>query len=344
MTPALFAHIDGGSERDVTAAANLSAFDSCDIVPRVLRSVHHGNTRFAIGSISRPHPIMLAPVGWQAAIHPQAERATAMAASATQTCFIASTMSSLTFEDIAAASGADRWFQLYFQPDRVVTLDLVRRAETAGYTAIVVTVDTPIQIPSHRAEAAGFRHEGSPANLCDYPVRLETAVDRDGSAILNGFMRSVPTWSDIEWLVGATDLPIWVKGIMHADDAKAALAHGATGVVVSNHGGRALDGAPSSLSRLSGIRAAVGEAVPVLFDGGVRSGTDVFKAISLGADAVLVGRLQAYALAVAGALGVGHLVKLLRQELEACMALAGCATLADVRAAEIVVRTPEAAR
>jgi 4-hydroxymandelate oxidase len=336
MSPALFAHVDGGAGQDMTSAANLAAFSDCAIVPRVLRPVHGGDTRYSLAGITRPHPILLAPIGWQEALHPQAERATAMAAAATETCLIASTMSSLTMEEIAVCEGSDRWFQLYVQPDRAVTLDLVRRAETAGYTALVVTVDAPIQLPSHKALAAGYEAPADPANLREYPVRLQAEVARDKSKILHGFMRDAPVWEHVAWLARETSLPLWIKGVMHEADAREAIAHGAAGVIVSNHGGRALDGAPSSLSRLPAIRAALGTEAPILFDGGVRSGTDIFKAIALGADAVLIGRLQAFALAVAGALGVAHMIKLLREELEACMALAGCATLNGVRGAEIV--------
>jgi len=338
MAPALFAHIDGGSGDDLTAAENLASFGEHAIVPRVLRPVYEGGTACSIAGIARPHPIMLGPVGWQAMMHPDAERASAMAAAAAETCFIASTMSSLTLEDIAGSKGSDRWFQLYMQPDRAVTRDLVRRAEAAGYAALVVTVDAPIQLPSYRALAADYEAPAGPANLRDYPVKAPAEITRGQSKILNGFMRDAPGWHDIAWLAGQTSLPLWIKGIMHADDGREAFANGAAGIVVSNHGGRTLDGAPSSLSRIAAIRAALGDASPILFDGGIRSGTDIFKAIALGADAVLIGRLQAYALAVAGALGVAHAIKLLREELEACMALAGCATLSDVRAAEIVLQ------
>jgi isopentenyl diphosphate isomerase/L-lactate dehydrogenase-like FMN-dependent dehydrogenase len=335
MAPALFAHVDGGSGHDQAAGANLAAFADLAIVPRVLRRVSGGHTRCRFGGSERPYPIMLAPVGGQAPIHPQAERASAVAAAATQACFVASTMASTALEDIAAAAGPDRWFQLYFQPERAATLDLVRRAQAAGYTAIVVTVDAPIQLPSHRAQAAGYQPAGNAPNLDGYPVRQPVALSRDASQILNGFMLGAPTFEDIAWLRAECSLPLWVKGVMHADDARGLVGLGAAGVVVSNHGGRTLDAAASSLSRLASIRDALGEAVPVLFDGGIRSGSDVFKAIALGADAVMVGRLQAYALAVAGALGVAHMIRLLREELEACMALAGCATLADVRSAEL---------
>jgi isopentenyl diphosphate isomerase/L-lactate dehydrogenase-like FMN-dependent dehydrogenase len=143
-------------------------------------------------------------------------------------------------------------------------------------------------------------------------------------------MRHAPTWDDLRWLLGETRLPVWIKGVMHPDDARALQAVGAAGLIVSNHGGRSLDGAPASLHRLPAVRAAVGEGYPVLLDGGVRSGADAFKALALGADAVLIGRLQMYALAVAGALGVAHMLQLLTEELHACMAQAGCAQLCDI--------------
>ncbi|CAN5329077.1 lactate 2-monooxygenase [soil metagenome] len=330
MDPAILAHVDAGSGHDRTAAANLSAFAGDAIVPRVLRPVCDGDAACGLGGVTRPHPILLAPVGSQGLFHPEAERAVAMGAAAAQSCFIASTMASTTLEDIAAAAGPDRWFQLYFQPGRDATLDLLRRAEAAGYTAIVATVDTPIQLPSYRALAAGFRATEDAPNLSDYPARLPVAVGEGRSAILNGYMRGAPGWNDLEWLMRESRVPVWVKGVLHKGDAREAVARGAAGVIVSNHGGRSLDGAPSSLSRLAGIRASLGASVPVLFDGGIRSGNDIFTAIALGADAVLVGRLQVYALAVAGALGVAHMIRLLREELEACMALAGCATLGEI--------------
>jgi isopentenyl diphosphate isomerase/L-lactate dehydrogenase-like FMN-dependent dehydrogenase len=159
---------------------------------------------------------------------------------------------------------------------------------------------------------------------------------QDGSRIFQGLMRAAPTWPDLAWLMSQTSLPVWVKGVLHPDDALALQAAGVAGVVVSNHGGRSLDGAPASLAALPAIRAAVGDAYPLLLDGGIRSGADVFKALALGADAVLVGRLQMYALSVAGPLGVAHMIKLLREELEVCMALAGCATLHDIDAGALL--------
>lgn len=335
LDPAIFAHLEGGSGDDRSAAANLAAFADLAIVPRVLRPVHHGNIACTLDGVARPHPVMLAPLGSQRLFHSEAECAAAAAAAAVQACFVASTMASVTMEDIAAVAGADRWFQLYFQPDRADTLGLVRRAEAAGYAALVVTVDTPVQLPSCRALDAGFRAPDDFPNLRNRAARPAAPALAGQGRILNGFMRDAPTLDDIDWLLAETRLPLWIKGVMHAADARELVGRGAAGIVVSNHGGRALDDAPSTLSRLPAIRHALGDAVPLLLDGGIRSGSDIFKAIASGADAVLVGRLQACALAVAGALGVAHMVRLLCEELEACMALAGCATLADVRRAEL---------
>lgn len=334
LDPAIYAHLAGGAGRDVAVAQNLAAFDAVRITPRVLRDLTGGSTRCRVGGEERPHPIWLAPVAFQGLIHPGAERETAAAAAVTAAPFIASTLSSLTLEEIAAAAGPDRWFQLYVQPSREATLDLVRRAERAGYRAVMITVDAPVHAPGLTSLRAGFRGGQSPANLAAYPV-LDLSPARGESRVFQGFLRHAPTWADIAWLRGETRLPLWLKGIMHPDDARAALDAGADGLVVSNHGGRELDAAPPSLAALPRIRSAVGADTPLLFDGGVRSGEDIFRAIALGADGVMVGRLQACALAAAGAVGVGHMVKLLREELEVTMALAGCATLADVAAAEI---------
>ena len=267
-------------------------------------------------------------------VHPDGERATAQAADALEAGFIASTMSSVSLEDIAAELGKNKWFQLYFQTSRDLTLSLVRRAENAGYTALVVTVDAPINGLRNRAQRAGFalpKHVQA-VNVADIPVPDPARLTADQSVVFQGLMAHAPTWADLEWLRRATPLPIIVKGILHPDDAARVTATGLAGVVVSNHGGRTLDGLPASLTALPRVRAAVGPDFLVLLDGGIRRGTDVFKALALGANAVLVGRPQVYALAVAGALGVAHMLRLLREELEVTMALTGCPTLASIDA------------
>ena len=327
-----YEYIAGGSGNDQTLAANRAAFAAMTMTPRLLRDVSAGHTRCQLAGQTLPHPILLAPVAFQKLAHAQGEIETARAAAAMQSLMVASTLSSQRLEDIAAQSPL-RWFQLYFQPQRDVTLDLLRRAEAAGYSAIVVTLDAAIQLPSLRARRAGFQMPAdcSAANLRDYPVPPTIELQAGQSCIFQGVMRDAPTWADLDWLQTQTTLPIWVKGVLHPQDAQLLQRRGIAGQIVSNHGGRTLDGAPASLHALPAIRAAVGDDHPLLFDSGIRSGSDIFHALAGGADAILIGRLQMYALSVAGAFGVAHMLKLLREELEVCMAMTGCTSLADIR-------------
>ncbi len=338
----LYAYIAGGSGRDTTLSANLSAFGEWSICPRVLRDVRAGHTRLALNGHQLAHPILLAPVAFQKLAHPQGELDTARAAAAVQACMISSTLSSYALEQIAAAASGERWFQIYFQPQREVTQDLLRRAEAAGYRAIVVTLDASIQSPSLRSLRAGFSMPPgcTAANLRHYPPSKPVDLHPGQSRVFQGLMSVAPTWQDLDWLLAHTSLPVWIKGVLHPQDARELQARGVAGLIVSNHGGRTLDGAPASLHALPQIRGVVGDDFPLLLDSGIRSGADIFKALALGADAVLVGRLQLYALSVAGALGVAHLIKLLREELEACMAMAGCETLLDVRRTVLQSRDP----
>lgn len=328
----IHAYIAGGSGRDVTLHANRYAFGELAVWPRPLRDVGEGHTRCRVLGRDYAHPILLAPVAYQALAHPLAELETARGAAATDTCLVASTLASTRLEDIARHAGRERWFQLYFQPHREATLDLVKRAEAAGYTALVVTLDAQVQVPSQTALRAGFRMPAEiwPVNLDGYPVAAPPAPEPGCSRVFQGLMGTAPGWADLDWLQRHTALPVVVKGVLHAEDALALRNLGVAGLVVSNHGGRTLDGVPASLAALPAIRRMVGEDYPLLLDGGIRSGTDVFKALALGADAVLVGRLQVHALAVAGALGVAHMLRLLREELELTMAVAGCARVAEI--------------
>jgi 4-hydroxymandelate oxidase len=340
MAAPTYEYVAGGSGRDLTVAANLAAFARWSIYPRLLRDVTAGHTRLSLAGAALAHPVLLAPVAFQTLAHAGGEIESARAAHATDSCLVASTLSACTLEDIARAAGPQRWFQLYFQPRRGDTHALLKRAEAAGYGAIVVTLDASVQAASLRALAAGFRMPAScvAANLSGQAAPEPAAAG--ASRIFQGVMRDAPTWPDLEWLLTQTTLPVWVKGVLHPDDALALQSLGVAGLVVSNHGGRGLDGAPASLDALPAVRAAVGAGFPLLFDGGIRCGADVFKALALGADAVLVGRLQMYALSVAGALGVAHMIQLLREELEVCMALAGCATPGDIDSGALTGSTP----
>ena len=293
-----FEYIAGGSATGATAASNRAAFGRWSVLPRILRDVGHGHTRLKLAGRPLEHPILLAPVAFQTLAHPNGEIDSARAAQALDAIIVSSTLSSFTVEDIgAAAAPGQHWFQLYFQASRAATLLLLRRAEAAGAGAIVATFDAVIQAPGSRALRAGFRMPPDcvAVNLppdATPPVLLEAGDSR----IFKGLMAAAPNWDDLAWLLSQTSLPVWVKGVLHPDDARQAVSLGAAGIVVSNHGGRGLDGAPASLDALPRVRAAVGAGVPLLFDGGIRGGTDIFKALALGADAVMVGRLQMYAL------------------------------------------------
>ncbi|AHI28292.1 alpha-hydroxy acid oxidase [Marinobacter similis] len=332
LEPATLAYIAGGSGNEQSLRANIEDIARLSIRNRLLVDCAQGHTRVSLMGQGIAHPVLLAPVGHQGLVHRDGEVAVAQGAAATDTALIASTQATRRLEDIAAATDSPKWFQLYFQPRKENTLALVQRAEAAGYTALVVTLDTPVQSLSRRAQRAGFRLPAhcQPANLADFSVQDQPTTGAAG--VFQGLMATAPGWQDLTWLLGQTRLPVIVKGVLDTDDAEQCQRMGIAGLILSNHGGRALDGVPSALSVLPAVRARLGAAYPLLIDGGIRSGYDVFKALACGANAVLVGRPQVYALAVAGALGVAHMLKLFRDELELCMALAGTPTVADISA------------
>lgn len=332
LPPATWEYIAGGGADELTLRFNRDAFDRLRILPRVLRDCTQGTTAIRLLGEDFRHPILLAPVAFHKLAHPDGELATAQAASALEAGLVVSTLASQPLEAIAAATTAPRWFQLYWQENRDYNRHLVLRAEAAGYTALLVTVDAPLQGIRNRAQRAGFvLPSGVEAvNLQDRPPLPRRVLDPHQSIIFQGMMSEAPTWEDLDWLLRQTRLPVVLKGVLHPLDARRARDMGVAGLVVSNHGGRTLDGLPAALESLPDIRAAVGPDLPLLLDGGIERGTDVFKALALGAQAVMVGRPQLYALAVAGALGVAHLLRLLREELEVTMALAGTPTLADI--------------
>ncbi len=341
LPPAVSAYIDGGNGDNQCLRANRDAFAAWSIWPRVLQRHAQGSTQLSLFGQHLCHPILLAPLARHGLVHAEAEVATAQAARATGTVMVASTQSSLSLETIAAELAGTGWFQLYLQPRRDDTLALVRRAEAAGFCALVLTLDAPVQMASREAMRAGPAWPAGEivANLAQQSLPARRELDADASLIFQGAMADAPDWDDVAWLRRATRLPILAKGALHPDDAARLVALGVDGLIVSNHGGRALASAPATLTVLPAIRARVGAAVPVLLDGGIRSGSDAFKAIALGADAVLVGRPQLHALAVAGARGVAHLLKLLRDEFEVTMALAGCFNLADIGRHTLLERT-----
>lgn len=328
----VYEYLASGCADDVTLRDNRSSFDNLKILPRLLTDCSRGNTALSLFGERFAHPVLLAPVAHQALVHPAGELATAEAAAITETGMVASTLSSVPMEDIAARMPANKWFQLYFQKDRARTLELVQRAEAAGYSVLVVTVDAPVSGVRNRVQRSGFTLPATmrPGNLPSRPEAGQVILSPGQSIVFQGLMTEAPTWQDVEWLRNKTRLPIVLKGVLHPQDAQQCQQMNIQGLVVSNHGGRCLDTVPAGITMLPAIRKAVGNDFPVLLDGGIRRGTDVFKALALGANAVLTGRPQVFALAVAGALGVAHMLQLLRDELEVTMALAGCPTLDDI--------------
>jgi 4-hydroxymandelate oxidase len=326
-----WAYFSGGAADEITLRWNREAFDSLAIVPRVLRGGPGGQSRLTLLGRALVHPILVAPLAYQKLADPAGECATAAAAAAQDALMVLSTQASVTLEEAAKAGETCRWFQLYMQPHREATLRLVRRAEAAGYEALVLTADAPINGLRNREHRAGFHlPPGVVAeNLADLPAAASAPLGPHESAVFDRLMAVAPSWDDLAWLTAETRLPVLVKGILCADDAELAIEAGAAGIVVSNHGGRTLDTLPATLTVLPRIAVKVAGRVPVLLDGGIRRGTDVLKALALGATAVMVGRPIVYGLAVSGAYGVAHVLRLLRDEFEVAMALSGCRTLAD---------------
>ncbi|SIS42365.1 alpha-hydroxy acid oxidase [Neptunomonas antarctica] len=332
IPPAIFEYIQGGGADEITLQRNRRALDDLMILPRVLQDCTAGGTHTTLLGEALRHPILLAPVAFQKLVHPQGELAMAQAASVLETGMIVSTLASESIEAIAAELDSPKWFQLYFQHSRDFTLALVKRAQAAGYTALVITVDAPLHGIRNRAQRAGFQlPKGVEAvNLKNRPPLPSQQFDASESIVFQGMMSEAPVWQDIHWLKQHTTLPIVLKGVLNPADALYAAEMGLAGVVVSNHGGRTLDCLPSAVEMLPLVRKAVGKDFPLFMDGGIQRGTDVFKALALGADAVLIGRPQLYALAVAGALGVAHMLRVLREELEVTMSLAGTPTIKDI--------------
>ncbi|MBU2978044.1 alpha-hydroxy acid oxidase [Alteromonas sp. C1M14] len=325
-----WAYIYGGSADEITARQNEQVYGQIKILNRVLTDVSQGHTQTHLLGDTFAHPIILAPVAYQKLAHQDGEVASAMAAEAQGGAFVLSTLSSTSLETVAKSGAGKKWFQLYFQNKREHTLDLVRRAEEAGYRGLMITVDAPINGLRNREQRAGFTlPPGVRAENCIH-YQDSQSVEKGASAVFQGLMTSAPTWDDIEWISGETTLPVIIKGIINPLDAREAMDRNVAGIVVSNHGGRTLDTLPSPIDVLPAIRQVVGPDFPLLIDSGIRRGTDIFKALALGANAVMIGRPIFYGLATAGALGVAHILRLLRDELELTMALCGCSELSAI--------------
>ncbi|MDP9227562.1 MAG: alpha-hydroxy-acid oxidizing protein, partial [Actinomycetota bacterium] len=321
-----------------TMRANLEAFREWRIVPRVLRDISSRDLGTELLGTRLPAPLLLAPIGVQSVLHPEGELASARAAASLGLPLVVSTASSTSIEELAEAGGPDapRWYQLYWPNDRELCESLVRRAEAAGCSALVLTVDNSIvgwkPRDLQQAHLPFLEGIGIAQYLSDPVFRdaLAKPPEEDiGAAIghfLGVFSNPSLTWDQLEWLQGVTSLPIVLKGILHPDDAVEAGERGLAGVIVSNHGGRQIDGAIAALEALPGIADAVGDRLSVLFDSGVRSGADAFKALALGADAVLIGRPYLWGLTLGGQAGVETVLRCLLAELDLTLALSGYTT------------------
>jgi len=324
----------GGANDEITLHANRQAFDALAIRFRVLVDVSRRDLSLTLLGTTVPAPLVVAPMAFQRLAHPDGELGTARAAGALGLPMTLSTFSTVSLEEVRAATAAPLWFQLYVHQDRGITGGLVERAAVAGYSALMLTVDVPEIGRRERDERNAFRL--SPALrvanfLPDASNPLRDAADGSGLAnFVHGMRDASLSWKDLEWLAALSPLPLLIKGVVRADDARRAADHGAAGVVVSNHGGRQLDTAISSLRALPDVADAVGDSLLVMMDGGVRRGTDVVKALALGARAVMVGRPLLWALALDGEAGVRRALTLLVSELDLAMALTGAARLSDI--------------
>lgn len=315
--------VASGAADENTLRWNREAFDRIRLRPRVLEDVARIDTSVTLFGETLPHPILLAPVAYQRLFHARGEVEAGRGAGEAEAIYVVSTACTCSIEEIAAAATAPLWLQLYLQSDREVTRDLVQRAEAAGVRAFCLTLDTPVIGTRNRQQRAGF---GLPDDL---PTPHLDASGRGRLGVVSA-KREPITWRDVEWLQSIVRVPLLLKGIMTGDDAARAIEHGAHGIVVSNHGARNLDTVPATIDALPEVVESASGRVPILVDGGIRRGTDVIKAIARGANAVLIGRPYAFALAAEGAAGVARAVAILREELETAMALLGRASLGAI--------------
>jgi L-lactate dehydrogenase (cytochrome) len=355
--------VDGGADAEWTVNANRGSFDNVMLHPRQLVDVSQRDQTVSVFGDKLALPVLLGPAGLARLVHPEGELAAARGAAACGTVFSASIASSCSLESIADAAEGPRWFQVYLWRDRDVVADLVERARAAGYHTLCLTADVPmvgkrirdlrsgLTIPpriSSRSALDLVRHPRWLVGLARGPkitfANLVGLAEGDGAVALatyvnNELINPAATWRDLEWLRGLWDGPLVVKGVLSAEDAVRAVDAGADGVVVSNHGGRQLDSTEPTISALPSVANAVGERAEVFLDGGVRNGTDVVKAIALGARAVLVGRPWFWALAVGGEAGVRRMLEIYSEEIDRTLALIGRPVLADIDASAVSLRS-----
>lgn len=320
-------YIEGGADDDFTRDDNVAAFKKFRLRPRYLRDVSQVDTRTTVQGQEISAPICISPTGFHCLAWPDGEMSTARAAHAAGICYITSTYASCTLEDIVAAAPRGlRWFQLYVQTDRQLTQQLIQRAESLGFKALVITVDAP---------KTGNRRQNI-RNQLDLKKMLmlkDLRSPKEGNSAPRLQMSLIDSsfcWNDLSWIQSITRLPIILKGILTKEDAELALKHKVDGIIVSNHGGRQLDGVPASVDALPEVVAAVKGSMEVYMDGGIRTGNDVLKALALGAKCVFLGRPILWGLAYKGEHGVEEVLNMLKDEFHTSMALSGCRSVAEI--------------
>jgi len=333
LDPAVYDFFAGGADDEVTLRANEAAFRRIGLMPRVLCGGAQRDLEISLLGCKASMPILLAPTAFHRLAHHEGERATARAAAAAKTIMVVSMASTVAIEEIASAASEvsqgppDLWFQLYIQPDLGFTEMILRRAEAAGCSAVVVSVDSPIFGRRERDLRNGF--DDLPEGMCCenlHELGGESKSPRPRKILFTPEL----SWKEIEWLRKTTKLKVALKGIMHPHDARLAVSHGVDAVFVSNHGGRQLDTVAATLDVLPSIADVIDENIPLVLDGGIRRGTDVVKALALGATAVAIGRPVLWGLAVAGVKGVAQVLEMLRLELDQALALCGCRSVGEV--------------
>lgn len=338
LEPAIRSWLDSGGADAHTARANLDAWRALRLRSHVLRPLSDAHTRLTLCGQTLAHPILIAPTAWHGLVHLDGETATALAAAATGTPYILSAQSGTAIETLSALPQPPLlWFQLYAQACREDTLALASRALQAGARALVLTVDAPVNGVRNAEQRSGFRVPDTlrAVHLEGLSPPAARPAAPGGSPLFDsGLLDAAPTWDDVTWLRHhlPDDTPLWLKGVLDAQDARRALDCGIDGLIVSNHGGRCLDTLPSTCEALPAVARAVANRIPLLVDGGIRRGTDILKALALGARGVLIGRPVLHALTAGGAPALAHLIQVLRGELEVAMALTGCRSLADISA------------
>jgi 4-hydroxymandelate oxidase len=315
MTKMAFEYVASGAADELTVRWNRQALDAIKLNPTVLSDVSNLDTSVSLFGQKLPHPILIAPTAYHKIMHPDGELATARGAGAASAIYVVSSFTTTSIEDIAKVATQPLWFQVYVRDDREYTKNQIQEAEAQGCRALCITVDTPVPGVRNREQRGNFKLPNG------------VITPHMGGPIVE---KKPLTWKDIEWIQSFVKTPVLLKGILNPDDAEKAVQTGASGIIVSNHSGRNLDTVPSTIEALPRIAERVNQRVPVLMDGGIRRGTDVLKAIALGASAVLVGKPICFGLASGGAEGVAKVLEILKKEFEIAMILTGRATIQSI--------------